>query len=192
MQRRAVALVSTLLVLGAAAATPVHRRASADEAKPAVADVDVVTVRGTVAAVDKDQKTVTLKGPMGRTLTLAVRDPQKLDAIQVGDPVIARYYESLVVQVEKAGQVTPGASVRESISSSKPGETPGGAIGRQLTVIATITALDPATGAVTFKGPQGNVETVKAQDRKMLENVNVGDHVMLTYTQALAIALDKP
>ena len=43
---------------------------------------------------------------------------------------------------------------------------------------------------VTVKGPQGNVETVKVRDPKNLAGVKVGDLVELTYTQALAIALE--
>jgi Cu/Ag efflux protein CusF len=162
------------------------------EAKPAKTEARTVTVRGTVEAVDKENRTVTLKGPKGGTLTLAVQDPQKLEAVKVGDPVVARYYESLAIQVRKAGQATPGASAQEAVVRSKPGETPGGAVGRQVTMTVTITAIDAKARTVTVKGPQGNVETVKVRDPKNLVGVKVGDLVELTYTQALAIALDKP
>ena len=160
-------------------------------AMPGRAEAREVTVRGTVAAVDKDKQTVTLKGPK-RTLTLQVRDPQKLEAISVGDPVIAKYYESLAFEVKKAGAATPGKSAQEAVVSSKPGETPGGAVGRQITVTTTITAIDKKAQTVTIKGPEGNTETVKARDPKNLDKVKVGDLVEITYTQALAISLDKP
>jgi hypothetical protein len=65
-------------------------------------------------------------------------------------------------------------------------------VGRQITVTATITAIDTKARTVTVKGPQGNLETVKVRDPKNLAGVKVGDLVELTYTQALAIALDKP
>lgn len=158
---------------------------------PGAAGAREVTVRGTVAAVDKDKQTVTLKGPKGRTLTLQVRDPQKLEAVSVGDPVIAKYYESLAFEVKKAGSAAPGKSAQEAVVSSKPGETPGGAVGRQITVTATITAIDKKAQTVTVKGPEGNTETVKARDPKNLDKVKVGDLVEITYTQALAISLDK-
>jgi len=44
---------------------------------------------------------------------------------------------------------------------------------------------------VTIKGPEGNTETVKARNPKNLDAVKVGDLVEITYTRALAIALDK-
>ena len=161
------------------------------EAKPAGAVAREITIHGTVAAVDKDKQTVTLKGPKGRTLTLQVRDPKKLEAISVGDPVVAKYRESLAFAVKKAGSATPGTSAQEAVATSKPGETPAGAVGRQITVTATITAIDKKAHTVTIKGPEGNTETVKARNPKNLEKVKVGDLVEITYTQALAISLDK-
>jgi Cu/Ag efflux protein CusF len=150
-----------------------------------------VKIRGTVEAVDKDKGAVTLKGPGGRTLTLQVKDKAKLDAIQVGDPVVATYVEAVAFQVKKAGTAAPGMSAQESRVTSKPGETPAGAIGREITVTATITAIDKKAHTVTIKGPEGNVETIKAKNPKNLDAVKVGDLVEITYIQALVIALDK-
>ncbi len=152
----------------------------------------VTKVRGTVAAVDKDAGTVTLKGPKGRTVTIEVKDKQKLDMIKVGDPVVAAYVEAVAFRVQKAGSgATPGVTTQETRISSKPGETPAGAVGREVTATVTITAIDKKARTVTVKGPQGGTETIKAKDPKNLEGLKVGDMVEITYTQALAISLDK-
>ena len=152
----------------------------------------VTKVRGTVAAVDRDAGTVTLKGPKGRTVTIEVKDKQKLDMIKVGDPVVAAYVEAVAFRVQKAGSgATPGVTTQETRISSKPGETPAGAVGREVTATVTITAIDKKARTVTVKGPQGGTETIKAKDPKNLEGLKVGDMVELTYTQALAISLDK-
>jgi len=160
--------------------------------KPAGGAGDAVQIRGTVAAVDKADGTVTLKGPRGRTITIEVRDPQKLEAIKVGDPVVATYVEAVAFRVEKAGTATPGASMQEAKVVSKPGETPAAAVGREVKVTATITGIDKKAQTATLKGPRGNSETIKVKDPKNLEGVKVGDLVEFTYTQALAISLDKP
>ena len=88
-------------------------------AMPKVGEARLVTVRGTVEAIDKDKQTVTLKGPK-RTLTVKVRDPQKLDAIKVGDPVIGKYYESLMIELKKPGEGTPGVTAEKATATSKP------------------------------------------------------------------------
>src|SRR5262245_9916200 len=173
-----------------APATPAEKT-PAGETKPGAGQMAAVEVRGSVASVDRNAGTVTLKGPKGRTLTLEVRDKQKLDAIKAGDPVVATYVEALMFRVQPTGKEGPDAKVEERMVTSKPGETPAGAVGRQITAVVTITAIDKAAGTVTVKGPRGRTETIKAQDRKNLEAVKVGDRVEITYSQALAIALDK-
>jgi Cu/Ag efflux protein CusF len=162
------------------------------EKMPGKGALGAIKVRGTVEAIDKEKSTVTLKGPKGRTITLDVRDKQKLDAVKVGDPVVATYMEAVVFQVKKAGTAAPGVTSQESRVSSKPGETPAGAIGREVTVTATITAIDKKAQTVTIKGPAGGTETIKAKDPKNLEGIKAGDLVEITYAQALAVALDKP
>jgi hypothetical protein len=177
-----------------AAATPTEKTpgAATERKMPSKSETSTVRIRGTVDAVDKDKGTVTLKGPKGRTLTLDVRDKQKLEMIQVGDPVVATYMEAVAYKVLKAGSGTPGVSVKEGTTTSKPGETPAGAVGREVTVTATITAIDKKAHTVTIKGPQGNSETIKAKDPKNLEAIKVGDLVDITYAQALVVSLDKP
>ena len=44
---------------------------------------------------------------------------------------------------------------------------------------------------VTLKGPEGNKETIKVKDPNNLKKVKVGDQVVISYTEALAIAVEK-
>jgi hypothetical protein len=125
----------------------------------------VVTLRGTVEAVDKEKQTVTIKGPK-RTLTIRVQDPKKLEAIKVGDPVVGKYYEAIAFEVKKAGTATPGVTAQQAVGTSQPGQTPAGAVGEQVTITATITAVDKAAHTVTIKGPDGTTETVKARNEE--------------------------
>jgi Cu/Ag efflux protein CusF len=155
-------------------------------------EASVTKIRGTVAGVDKDAGTVTLKGPKGRTVTIEVKDKSKLDQINVGDPVVAAYMEAVAWRVVKAGSgAAPGVSTQETRVSSKPGETPAGAVGREVTATVTITAIDRKNHTVTVKGPQGGTETIKAKEPKNLEGLKVGDMVEISYSQALAVSLDK-
>jgi hypothetical protein len=62
---------------------------------------------------------------------------------------------------------------------------------RAVSVTAKITAIDNKNHTVTLKGPQGKLTTVKVKDPSKLDLVNVGDLVSVTYTEALAIAVEK-
>ena len=154
-------------------------------------EASMVTVRGWIDAVDRTNQTVTLKGPRGGTVTLDVKDPKKLETVAVGDPVVAAFIEALAVKVKKAPGATPGVKMTEARASSQPGETPAGAVGREVVVTAQITAIDRQAQTVTIKGPRGNTETIKVKDPTNLTGVEAGDMAELTYTQALAVTLDR-
>jgi Cu/Ag efflux protein CusF len=165
---------------------------SPSPAMPGKAEETLVRVRGTVSAVDKENKTITLKGPRGRTLTFDVQDPTKLETVKVGDPVVGTYLEAVAVQVRPAGSTTPSATVTESRAGSKPGDNPAGAIRREVSLTAKIVKIDTKAQRVTLEGPKGGQETIKVKDPKNLQGVKVGDLVEITYLQALVVALDKP
>jgi len=152
----------------------------------------VMRVRGTVSAVDKENKTITLKGPRGRTITFDVQDPTKLETVKVGDPVIGTYVEAIAIQLKPAGSTTPSATVTETQAGSKPGDNPAGAIRREVTITGKIVKIDTKAQRVTLEGPKGGQETIKVKDPKNLEGVKVGDLVEVRYMQALVVALDKP
>jgi len=59
-----------------------------------------VAVVADVVSVDSKKKRVSLKGPGGNVVDLAVEDPEQLKNIKKGDQVEALYSESLAVKVE--------------------------------------------------------------------------------------------
>ena len=172
-------------------AAPPAKKAPAEK-KPAVAKERVTTVKAKVEAIDLQNRVVTLKGPKGKVFDLKVGDQVKnLPQVKVGDEVVAKYYESIALKVMPPGPAE-GMKATEAVVAAKPGESPAGMVAKQVTVTATVEAIDPKKTFVTLKGPQGKVVDVKVRDPKNLENVKKGDQVVITYTEALAISVEKP
>jgi hypothetical protein len=145
----------------------------------------------TVQAIDLNTRIVTLKGPKGEVRDIKVgEEAVNLPQVKVGDLVTVKYYESLAIEVIKPGTVS-GAGEKSAIVRAKPGEMPGGMAARQSTVTATVTAIDKKKGTISLKGPEGKTVVAKAEDPKNLEKVKVGDELMITYTEALAISVEK-
>jgi len=69
--------------------------------KPAGAAGRVTTLTATIAGIDKEAKTVTLKTADGETTTIKVRHPEKLDQVSVGDLVEITYTEAFAISVEE-------------------------------------------------------------------------------------------
>jgi hypothetical protein len=162
-----------------------------NQKKPTVEKSRLVTITATVEAIDLANRMVTLKKSQGDSMTIRVDDRVKnLPQVQVGDQVVANYYESIAFRVMKPGE-TAVASDNTVVEKAKPGKKPSGIEARQITVTASIEAIDKDNSTVTFKGPKGNLVTVVAEDANNLEKVKVGDNVEITYTEALAVDVAK-
>ncbi len=159
--------------------------------KPGVKQEEALKVTAKVEAIDLSKRIVTLRNADGYVFALRVgEEARNLDRISVGDKVTATYYESVALQVRKPGKEVNLAS--QTIERAKPGESPGGVLVNHIIVTATIEQINPKKDYVTLKGPDGGVIIVRVQDPANLENVDVGDQVEVTYTQAVAIAVEKP
>ncbi len=152
----------------------------------------LVSVTATVEAIDLQKRVVTLKGPKGKVFDVTVgEEARNLPQVKVGDQVVVKYYESIAFRLVKPGEGVTGVQETEAMSRAKQGEKPGGIAGRQVTITATITAIDKKKQMVTLKGPDGKTVTVKAENPENLKKVKVGDEVEITYTEALAISVEK-
>jgi hypothetical protein len=159
--------------------------------KPVVVRENIKTLTATVVAIDHAKRLVSLKGPKGNVVELkAGEEVRNLPQVSVGDHVQVRFYESIAAQLAKPG--TPlGATLQEAAGRAKPGDMPAGAAARQVTVVALIEKIDKKSQTVTLKGPEGGTTDVKVARPPMLEKVKVGDEVAITYTEALAISVEK-
>jgi len=154
--------------------------------------VAVQTIKGTatITAVDKATRDITLKGPQGREMTItAGPDVKNFDQLKVGDQVDMQYVEALTLQLRKQGDKVVAKTEKTDAVGAKKGETPGGAVGRQVTVVANVVAVDPAKQVVTLKGPNQTVD-LRVQDPAQFKNIAVGDQVEATFTQAFAVAVE--
>ncbi len=159
--------------------------------KPIVMN-DKTTIKATVEAIDKTNRLVTLKGPKGNAVTVEV-DPSvtRFDQIKVGDVVTADYYESVALEIHKAGSGTaPTADSMAEATGKRPGDKPGGMVGIEHKMTVTITAIDPSVPSVTVKTSDGSVVSFRVNHKEHLKDVAVGDKVTITETAALAMTVD--
>jgi len=167
---------------------------AADQApakKPSVKKEQTITETATVEAVDQATRVVTLKGSKGNVFDItAGEEVRNLAQVNVGDQVKVKYYQSLAIEVMAPGKAPGGRQEAVVMDRAKLGEKPGGMVGGQVTVTATVKAIDKKKQTVTLKGPEGKSRVVKVQDPKNLKNVKVGDDVVITLTEAVAISVE--
>jgi len=150
-----------------------------------------IKMTATVVAIDLAIRDVTLIDSQGRFHTVNVGDQARnLDQVKVGDKVTIEYTEAISLQLKKRGTADAGPpSAQVAMVRSPQGSKPGGAVGRKVTAIATVVAINPQKQIVTLRGPQGNEYDVQVVDPAQIKGVTKGDEVEVTYTEALAISV---
>jgi len=157
----------------------------------AVGAASVIVLHGQIVSVDPDKKLVTLQADNGKQVTVHVYNPYNLAAAKPGERFVAKFYEIATINELRAGQSPPTPSLTEGIVSAEPGQTPGAAFGSQLQFAVTVDSINKKDKAISIKGPDGVVEVVDVANPESLDQVQVGEQIVVTLTDAVVIGLDK-
>ena len=150
--------------------------------------VGTATVTATIVAIDPATRTVTLKDKRGRVVDLEVgEEARNFDQLKVGDVVTTEYREAMSLSLTQSSGPR-SASERTMEQRSSPGAKPGGTIGREITVMADVLAVNAKAKTVTLKGPHNTVDVI-VEDPEQMKNIRKGDQVQVVYTEAVAISV---
>jgi Cu/Ag efflux protein CusF len=153
----------------------------------------IATGTATVKKIDLKKRLVTLQGEDGRVFTVtAGPEVRNLPQVKVGDVVVIQFYQAVTAEMRSptAEEKANPREVVEATERAPLGAKPGAAEGRAVRIVGTISAIDMATLQVTVKDLDGAVFTVQARDPNNVAKFKVGDPVVFTYTEAIAIAVE--
>ena len=155
--------------------------------EPRLLAEEYVEGEAVVQAVNKTDRTVTLRNAEGQSNTIKVPADVNLDRLKKGDTVVIGVYQGLSLRVLPPGSAALGATAAGG--STAPGQPEGRVWGQQLVVVNEVTAIDLVAYTATLRGADGQSRTVAVKDPQMqdrMRNLRVGDLVELTYSEALA------
>ena len=191
MKNRSILFAALLAAVPvvAAAQQPPKAATIVEKEKGAVAVADAIELQGTVTALDKNTRAVTIQGATGRVMTVTAGPQIKnFSKIKVGDLVTLRYVAALGLELKKGGGRLRERIESEQSTAAKPGEKPSGSMSRTVKVIADVTAVDAGAGTITLRGPQRSVDLV-VKDKELLKDVRVGDQIFATYEELTVLSI---
>jgi hypothetical protein len=151
-----------------------------------------VKVSAKVKAVDVAARTLTLevKGSQPETIKVPP-EVKRLNEIAPGDVVAVEVEQGLLLEYQPVGteSVTPAAVVAGGRTGA--GAAPGGAAAAGIQATVTVTAIDQHSRVVTFQDSYGEAYQVKAGPGLAIEKLKVGDRLLATYVEAVAIQVQK-
>jgi hypothetical protein len=169
--------------------------AGAEEAKldrPSFAASQSMTVTAVVEAIDHETRVVTVRKPDGEEITFtASEEARNLGQVSVGDVLLAEYKETVTIDVIANNGMEADAAEASAMARTKEGEMPGVAAMDSVVVISTVEEINVEANTFKLKGPDGVVEEFVARNPENLKRAMVGDLVVMTVTEAVAITVEK-
>jgi len=159
-----------------------------------VEDTALFSTNARVKAINYTTRQVTVTDSTGDSMTFTAGDAVKrLNEIKAGDTIHVDSQVTVRAEVrqptpeETADPVAAVAVAGRAVNSSEP--MGGGGMG--LRVVTTVTAIDQPALLVTLKGPAGDTTTIKARNPDNVRRLKVGDTIILTYIEAVAVSVSK-
>jgi hypothetical protein len=147
-----------------------------------------------ITAIDYEGRDVTLEGPLGNKVTLnAGAEVERLQEFAVGDLVVATYVQSLSGELREPTEeelLIPWVEIDAAAIADETME-PGVGVGQAIKAVCTIEGMNRATRTVTVLDPQGDYHVIGDVDPEKMAGVTLGQTIILTYTRAMALSLEK-
>ena len=160
--------------------------------KPSFSASQSMTISAVVEAIDHESRVVTVRKPDGEALTFTASDEARnLDQVEVGDVLIAEYTESVSIEVMANDGMEADAAEASAVARTEKGAMPGFAAMDASVVTATVEEINVETNTFKLKGPDGTVNEYVARNPANLKRAAVGDLVVITVTEAVAITVDE-
>jgi len=153
-----------------------------------------ITITGVVESVNLGSRELAVRGPAGNVVVMTADEQvERLDEVEVGDKIVVDYFVSLAADVREPTpeeEATPFVVLDTEVRAPASAPPGVGAL-TMIQAVVTVEEIDRPTQTVTIKGPLGNYLIIDVVDPKRLEMLKIGDKALMTYTEALAISLEK-
>ncbi len=187
---KTLTLLAALLLFASSPSWSTESAAATD--KPSMSTSQTIVLTAVVEAINHETREVTLRGPEGGTVSfVASEDARNLGQVKVGDIVMAEYVQSMTIEVFANDGTEPGAGELVVAGRSEEGEMPALTAIDALVVTATVEEINIEANTFKLKGPAGEIKEYEARNPENLKKAEVGDLVVITYTEAVAISVEK-
>jgi hypothetical protein len=160
-------------------------------AAQAVYESTPTTLTATIVLIEKGSRIITLKTSAGNWLHVTAPDEMEgFNTLKVGDVVTATYFKAVAVRLSKPGDPSPPAAPT-TVVTRKDG-TPGSRTRREVTIRATVVAIDPAATSLDVKTADGEVRALQVTDAAQLKAIKPGDTLDVTYYESLLVSVARP
>jgi len=153
-----------------------------------------VKTQAQVKGADLEEREVTLMSSTGGLVTVGVDESvSRLDEVEVGDMITAEFWTYIKAEFRDPtpAEIETPLIVLAEAGKAPEGIPPGAAVGAVVKGVVTIEIINRPAMEVTVRGPRGKYVAIEVSDPELIQELNVGEVVILTYGEAMALSLEK-
>ena len=160
--------------------------------KPSMYSSESIMVTAVVEAINHETREVTLRKNSGEVITFTASDEARnLGQVDVGDIVSANYTQSVSIEVMEDDGKGPRVGELAVMDRTDEGKMPGGGVINATVVVASVVDINVEANTFKLLGPDGNVNEYTARNPENLKRASVGDLVVITIAESMAISVEK-
>lgn len=164
----------------------------AEMERPSMSTSRTMTVSAVVEAIDHETRVVTVRKANGEEVTFtASEEARNLDQVHVGDVLHAEYIETLSIEVFANEGMEPDVAGGAAVARAKEGQMPGLAAMEQAVITAVVEEINLENNTFKLREPDGSVNEYVARVPENLKRSKVGDLVVITVTNTVAIVVEE-
>ena len=172
-------------------AVVVNAEPATGEEKPFIAMTDIEVVTAMVKAINHETRDVTLTVGEEEISFVASEAAHNLDQVQVGDQVVAEYMHQVTLELVDGEGLEAGEGAIEVAERAAKGEQPGLVTGETQIKVFMVDNIDLEANTFTLKNASGEVKQYTARNPENLKRAKVGDALVATVTDMVAIEVNK-
>ena len=148
-----------------------------------------------IIAVRRSARLMTVRSPSGQEATLYVGpEVRNFSQMRAGDTVRLTYQRVLEVHVRGGTVPSSGVLVDQDVATAAPGERPAALWHGRATRTVQVVSIDRNTRTVTYREPDGFLDSVVVQDPRnywLVDRLSPGTLVDVTDYQTLAVSVER-
>lgn len=160
--------------------------------KPSFSASQTETITAVVQSINYDTREVTLVDDLGDELTFIAGDTvRNLSQVSIGDVLVAEHIETVDIEVLAGDGVGPEQAELIAAATAQEGEMPGAIAVEAMAIAMVVKAINLDDKTFILEGPDGTLQEYVSRNPENLKLAEVGDIVVVTITESLAIAVEK-
>lgn len=165
---------------------------AAEMERPSLYASQTAIVSAVVTAIDHETRVVTVQKDNGESITFtASEEARNLPQVQVGDMLMAEYEETLSIEVMANEGLEPAVATADAMARTDEGQMPGGAMMEATVITAVVEDINIEANTFKLRYADDSVKEYTARNPDNLVRSKVGDLVVITATQAVAIVVEE-